>query len=115
MIDADSIETTDVRGSCSWCEGSLRPHHFVQAVRSSVFVLCSEECLRAKLQRDATTRSQTRRRAFKVFVVGMSVVAACITPHDGPRSLRKAVVVQAAAPAGTAPLPGALGPEGPPT
>ena len=34
MTDADSIETTDVRGSCAWCDGPLQPHHFVQTARS---------------------------------------------------------------------------------
>ena len=115
MTEADSIETTDVRGACSWCDGSLRPHHFVQAVRSAVFVLCSEECLRAKLERDAATRSKARRRNLKIFVVASSLVAACITPHDGPRSLRKVVMVQPAAPADATPLPGSFGPEWPPT
>src|SRR5262245_50096684 len=84
MTDADSIDTTDVRGSCSWCEGPLRPHHFVQTARGSVFVLCSEECLGAKLRSDAARRSTARRRYFQRFVVATSLIAACITPHEGP-------------------------------
>jgi murein DD-endopeptidase MepM/ murein hydrolase activator NlpD len=115
MIDADSIDTTEVRGSCSWCEGSLRPHHYVQAARSAVFVLCSEECLHAMQRADAVTRAAARRRNFKWFVVVSSLIAACITPHDGPSSLRRAVLKQPAAPVDTAPLAGSFGPEWPPT
>jgi hypothetical protein len=114
MMDADSIETTDVRGSCSWCEGSLRPHHFVQPARASVFVLCSEECLHAKLRDDAAKRWLARRRNFKRFVVASTLVAACITPHDGPRTALSALK-PATAPTDTAALPGSFGPEWPPT
>ncbi|MGZ3428738.1 MAG: M23 family metallopeptidase [Polyangia bacterium] len=95
----------------------MRPHHYVQAARSSVFVLCSEECLRAKLRADAAIRAKARRRNFKWFVIATSLVAACITPHDGPPSLRKAraILAHPSAPADTAPLPGAFGPEWPPS
>jgi murein DD-endopeptidase MepM/ murein hydrolase activator NlpD len=114
MTDADSIETTDVRGSCSWCEGSLRPHHYVQIVGSSVFTLCSEDCLRARLRADAATRSAKRRRNLKWLVVATSFVVACITPHSGPPSPRK-VLPSTSAVADTAPLPGSFGPEWPPS
>src|SRR5207248_2256784 len=117
MADANSIETTDVRGSCFWCDGALSPHHFVQATRASAFVLCSEECLRAKLRADAAARAKARRRNLKWSLVVGSFVAACITPHDGPLPLRatRAVVAPASAPAPIALLPGSFGPEWPPT
>src|SRR4051812_36460610 len=117
MTDADSLEKTDVRGSCSWCEGELRPHHFVQAAGSSVVVLCSQQCPRAKLRDDAAARRSARRRNLKRFVVVTSLVAACVTPHDGPPSLRppRAAHARAAAPVDTGLLPGSFGPEWPPS
>src|SRR6476659_5973816 len=117
MTDADSIETTDVRGSCAWCDGSLQPHHYVQTVRSSAFVLCSDECLRAKQRADADARARVRRRNLKRFLVVTSLVAACVTPHDAPRWLHKrpAVIAQPSAPAPLEPLPGSFGPDWPPT
>ncbi len=117
MMDADSIDTTDVRRACAWCEGAVPPHHFVQAVGSSLFVLCSEECLRAKLRADAATRATVRRRNLKRLVVATSLVAACITPHDAPPSLRAAQAsrAHAIAPVDDAPLPGSFGPEWPPS
>lgn len=116
MTDANSIDTTEVRGSCAWCAGSLRPHHYVQVVRSSAFALCSEDCLRAKLRADAVARAAARRRDLKRLVVATFLVAACITPHDGPPSLRTTPrMVRAVAPDDTAPLPGAFGPEWPPS
>ncbi len=116
-MDANSIDTTDVRGSCSWCAGSLQPHHYVQAARSALFVFCSEECLHSKLRDDAATRSTARRRNLKRFVVATSLVAACITPHDGPPSLRTypRALKQPTAPANMSLLPGSFGPEWPPT
>jgi murein DD-endopeptidase MepM/ murein hydrolase activator NlpD len=116
MRDANSIDTTNPRGACFWCEGALQPRHFVQAAGSSLFVLCSEECLRAKLQTDAARRAAARRRNFKRLVVATALVAACITPHDGPPSLHRAVAaIKAASRDDTAPLPGAFGPEWPPS
>jgi murein DD-endopeptidase MepM/ murein hydrolase activator NlpD len=57
-----------------------------------------------------------RRRNVKWLVVSLSLVAACITPHDGPPSLHKAVAALArTAPADGTPLPGAFGPEWPPS
>jgi murein DD-endopeptidase MepM/ murein hydrolase activator NlpD len=117
MTDANSIDATDVRGSCCWCDGSLEPRHFVQAVGSSVLTLCSEECLRAKLRDDAAARAATRGRRLKRLVLVTSFVAACITPHDGPPSLHKpaAALKAPASPAEGAQLPGAFGPEWPPS
>jgi murein DD-endopeptidase MepM/ murein hydrolase activator NlpD len=116
MTDANSIDTTDVRGACFWCEGSLSPHHFVQASRSSALTLCSEECLRAKLRHDAVARAAVRRRNLKRLVVVTTLVAACITPHQGPPSLHKlALAPKLPLPAAEAALPGSFGPEWPPT
>src|SRR5262245_41339379 len=115
MWDANSIDGTDIHGSCSWCEGSLQPHHYVQPVQWSVFVLCSEECLCAKLRYDAATRSTARRRNFERFVVTTSLIAACITGHDGPPSQRAALTLFKQPTADRAPLPGSFGPEWPPT
>lgn len=117
MEDANSIDTTGVRGSCAWCEAALQPHHFVQALGSKVLTLCSESCLRAKVADDAARRARVRRRNLKWALVATSLVGACITPHDGPRSLHKAVAAlrPAAAPRDDAPLPGAYGPEWPPS
>jgi murein DD-endopeptidase MepM/ murein hydrolase activator NlpD len=117
MQKDDAIATTDPSGSCSWCKQALRPyHHYVQAGRSSVFLLCSEECLRAKLRDDAAMRSAARRRNLKRFVFATSLVAACITPHLPPLP-RTAVTVPKppSAPLDPAPLPGAFGPEWPPS
>src|SRR5689334_7292387 len=107
MTDADSIETTDVRGACCWCDGELQPHHFVQAVGAWTYVLCSESCLRAKLAADAAARWAVRRRALKWTLIATSIIAACITPHDGPLSLHAAARVPATVAAAIAPLPGA--------
>lgn len=116
MTDANSIDTTDVRGSCTWCEGSLRPSHFVHAVGGKAHALCSEDCLRAKLRDVAAGRARVRRRNLKWLVVTTSLVAACITPHDGPRSLRRvAMMPKAPVQSPDAPLPGAFGPEWPPS
>jgi murein DD-endopeptidase MepM/ murein hydrolase activator NlpD len=117
MTDADSIETTDVRGECSWCDGPLQPHHFVQTEGSSLYVLCSESCLHAKLCDDAARRSRARRRNVKIAVVVGSLIGACVTPHDGPPSLHAARVTHAQplAPVDQAQLPGSYGPEWPPT
>jgi murein DD-endopeptidase MepM/ murein hydrolase activator NlpD len=117
MIDANSIDATGVRGSCAWCEGSLQAHHYVQAVGASVIALCSEECLRGKLRSDAIIRAAKRRRNLKWLAVVTAFVAACVTPHEGPRSLRRLVAVRtsAIAPADVTPLPGAFGPEWPPS
>ncbi|MCA1662674.1 MAG: hypothetical protein LC659_00090, partial [Myxococcales bacterium] len=100
-----------MRGSCFWCGGALRPHHYAQATRSSLLMLCSAECLDAKLSADATRRRQSRRRNFKRLVVITSLVAACVTPHDGPPSLRAShpSAALASAPDG-APLAGSYGP-----
>jgi murein DD-endopeptidase MepM/ murein hydrolase activator NlpD len=78
-----------------------------------VFVLCSEECLRANLRADAATRSAARRHNFKRLVVATALVTAFITPHDRPPSQQAAK--QPPALADTAPLPGWFGPEWPPT
>ena len=116
MTDANSIDTTDVRGSCTWCEGSLRPGHFVHAIGAKVHALCSEDCLRAKLRDDAAKRSRVRRRNLTWLVVTTSLVAACITPHDGPLSLRRAAMTpKPPTQSPDAPLPGAFGPEWPPS
>jgi murein DD-endopeptidase MepM/ murein hydrolase activator NlpD len=116
MRDPDGIDATELHGSCSWCKGSLRPHHYVQATRSAAFVLCSEDCLRAKLHDDAAKRSAARRRNFKRFVFATSLVAACITPHLPPSPRTALTSLQRpTAPADTAPLPGSFGPEWPPT
>jgi murein DD-endopeptidase MepM/ murein hydrolase activator NlpD len=116
-IDTDSIDTTDVRGACSWCTGYLRPHHFVQALRSSVLVFCSEECLRGKLDDDAKARWSARLRHGKRLVVATFLIGACITPHTGPPSPRAplAMLQPAPRPVDTPPLPGSFGPEWPPT
>jgi murein DD-endopeptidase MepM/ murein hydrolase activator NlpD len=89
----------------------------VQTERSSLFTLCSEECLREKMRADADARARVRRRNWKRLVVVSSLVGACVTPHDGPRALHKtaAVLAQPSAPAATAPLPGSFGPDWPPT
>ena len=117
MIDADSIEATDVRGACAWCDGSLRPHHFVQMAGARAVTLCSEECLRARQRDDAAKRSRMRRRNAKIAVVVGALVAACVTPHDGPRLLRRPVAAAATVkkPAAPAPPPVPYGPEWPPT
>ncbi len=119
MTDADSIDVTDVRGACTWCDGALQPHHFVQAVGARVHTLCSAACLSAKQRDDAARRWAARRRNAKRLVVVTAFVAACVTPHDGPPSLRKAsaMLAPARAPAAdaNAPLPGAFGPEWPPS
>jgi hypothetical protein len=116
MMDANSIDTTDVRGACFRCEGPLAPHHFVQAAGASTLTLCSEECLRAKLRDDAAARAIARRRNLKRLVVVTSLVAACITPHQGPPSLHKAVAIIKPPPLPpSAPLPGSFGPEWPPS
>ena len=117
MTNADSIARSEVRGACAWCDGALRPHHFALPVRRTLALLCSDECLRARLRDDAAQRWRARRRNLKRLVVVTSLVAACVTPHDGPRSLHKPVALLAPprAPADTAPLPGAYGPEWPPS
>jgi murein DD-endopeptidase MepM/ murein hydrolase activator NlpD len=116
MTDANSIEPTDVRGSCFWCGGGLSPHHYAQASGSSVVMLCSAECLDSKLRADSAKRWKWRRRNFKRLVVVTSLVAACVTPHDGPPSLHAVhpTAAQASAPDRT-PLPGSFGPEWPPS
>ena len=116
MKDANSIEPTDVRGSCFWCGGELRPHHFVEERGASLVMLCSEACVRDKRRVDASKRWQARRRTFKRLVVVTSLVAACVTPHDGPLVLRASHPIAARATTSpTAPLPGAFGPEWPPS
>ena len=116
MTDANSIDTTEVRGSCFWCDGAVRASHFVHAVGGKLRTLCSEECLRAKLRDDAARRWRVRRRNVKWLLVATSLVAACITPHDGPLSLRRAAMAtKPPAPSPNAPLPGAFGPEWPPS
>src|SRR5690348_13689512 len=112
MTDADSIETTDVHGSCVWCDGSLRPHHFVQVVGGAAFTLCSDECLRAKRRDDAASLAVRRRRRLTQLVVVTAFVAVCVTPHDGPPSLRKPLArLKPSASSPMAPLPGSFGPE----
>jgi len=116
MTDANSIDTTEVRGSCFWCDGAVRASHFVHAVGGKLRTLCSEECLRAKLRDDAARRWRVRRRNIKWLLVATSLVAACITPHDGPLSLRRAAMAtKPPAPSPNGPLPGAFGPEWPPS
>jgi murein DD-endopeptidase MepM/ murein hydrolase activator NlpD len=118
MEDANSIDTTDVRGACFRCEGPLAPHHFVQAAGASTLTLCSEECLRAKLHADAAARAVARRRNLTRLLVVASLVAACITPHQGPPSLHKAVAMVKAPsppPETASLLPGSFGPEWPPS
>jgi murein DD-endopeptidase MepM/ murein hydrolase activator NlpD len=116
MTDANSIDATGVRGTCAWCAGSLEPHHFVQVAGAKTLALCSEECLGKKQQHDAATRAARLRRRLKVLVIGSSLVAACITPHDGPLALRKPVLIaKAPAPSEAEPLPGSFGPEWPPS
>jgi murein DD-endopeptidase MepM/ murein hydrolase activator NlpD len=116
MTDADTIRTTDIDGACSWCEGALPLRHYVQATRSFAFVLCSEECLRAKLRDDAALRSAARLRHFGRAVVVTALVALCIAPHDAPLSRAQlAALARPAPPVDTAPLPGTFGPEWPPS
>ncbi|HEX8953347.1 MAG TPA: M23 family metallopeptidase [Polyangia bacterium] len=95
----------------------MQPHHYVHAAGSSLFALCSAECLRARQRAVAATRAAARRRNVKWLAVVTSLVAACVTPHDGPRALHppRKLVAQPAAPVDGAPLPGAFGPEWPPT
>jgi murein DD-endopeptidase MepM/ murein hydrolase activator NlpD len=117
MTDANSIDTTDVRGACSWCQCDLQRHHFVQAAGSSLFTLCSEACLQSKLRDDAAKRWAARRRNAKRLVVATSLIAACITPHEGPLSLRPrgALVATTVTAADVAALPDSFGPEWPPS
>jgi murein DD-endopeptidase MepM/ murein hydrolase activator NlpD len=116
--DPSSIDTTGVRGSCAWCSGSLQPHHFILATRSSALVFCCEECLRSKRIDDAARRWSARRRNVKRLVVATFLIGACIMPHNGPPSLRAPVASVAPVPVlppPETPLPGAFGPEWPPT
>lgn len=117
MTDADSIETTGVRGACAWCEGPLKPRHFVRVARARMLTLCSEACLEARRRAERATAWRRRWRNTKVLVVVGSVVAACVTPHDGPPSLRRVrvAVARPRPPVDEAPLPGAFGPEWPPS
>jgi len=84
----------------------LQPNHYVQAARSTVFVFCSDECLGDKQHEDALARWCARRRNLK-WLVGVTLfVAACITPHDLPPSLRTSLAMRKPAPpADTGPLP----------
>jgi murein DD-endopeptidase MepM/ murein hydrolase activator NlpD len=115
MTDADSIDTTDVRGSCCWCAGSLRPSHYVQAVGADALTFCTEDCLRAKLHDDAAARASWQRRRWKRLTIVTVFIGACITPHDGPPSLHHPRAAQRSAPSPAAPLPGSFGPEWPPS
>jgi murein DD-endopeptidase MepM/ murein hydrolase activator NlpD len=116
MTEANSQETTEHDGLCSWCDGAWRGTQYVQLVKSSTLVFCSEDCMRAQRRDDALARSAARRRTVRVFVVGTALVGAFITPHEGPpsRRARAAAPVLGTAQADAGALPGAFGPEWPP-
>jgi hypothetical protein len=118
MTDANSLETTlEYDPRCAWCGGDWRGTQYVQVVGSSTRVLCSEDCLRAKMRDDAVARSATRRRTARVFILGTALVGAFVVPHEGPPSRRPrpaAAPVRGTAQADAGELPGAFGPEWPP-
>jgi murein DD-endopeptidase MepM/ murein hydrolase activator NlpD len=120
MIDsAEAIEDT---ATCDVCGSSLLlRNRYALAEGWSLYVVCSESCLRV------ARRAQRRRlwgarwrRAMRLAVV-VTLVAACVTPHEGPARPRRAeaVALEPAPPpqeSGAPRLPaGWFGPEWPPT
>lgn len=112
MTDASPSSSNDAGEACAWCEAPLRGKRYVQVVGASEWTLCSEQCLRAKRRDDALERVAVLRLRLKRLLVVASLVAACLTPHQGPPSPREPRPVPAA---DLAPLPGSFGPEWPPS
>jgi murein DD-endopeptidase MepM/ murein hydrolase activator NlpD len=117
MIESlDTIECTDVCGSCGASVGGRR---YLLAEAATLPTLCSEACLRAAQSAERKRRWKSRRRAMKVLTIGVAVAGACLAPHQGkfdqrrtPNAAATSVQSEAASP----PVPaGWFGPEWPPT
>src|SRR5262245_37805258 len=115
MIESDdTIDRTDVCGSCGASVGRRR---YLHAEASTLSSFCSEACLRVARSAQRKRRWKARRRAMKVAIIGVAVAGACLAPHGGRIGERPPQTNGAAAtspvPAAALP-PGWFGPEWPP-
>ena len=90
--------TTDVRGSCCWCGGTCCRTTTCRPRAVGAHALLRGVPARQAARRRGDARARARRRNLKRLVVVTSLIAACITPHDGPPSLRPPMSRAAAAP-----------------
>lgn len=91
MIDASDI--TDGIAVCGSCNRPLRKSGYVQSLGLSMHMFCSEPCFRAALREQRAKRWASRRRLARRLVIGISFVAVCLAPHQGPRWIHRAKAV----------------------
>ena len=105
--------------ACGLCDRPLLKRRFVWVDASSLFYLCSRDCLRTVTREQSRRRWAARRQHAKSLTVGVIFVGACLTPHQGPPSARRAPraasLVQLVKKQEPPPLPeGWFGPDWPP-
>src|SRR6185369_8307661 len=89
MIDsAEAIEDT---ATCDVCGSSLLlRNRYALAEGWSLYVVCSESCLRVARRAQRRRLWGARWRGATRLAVVITLVAACVTPHEGPAHPRRA-------------------------
>jgi murein DD-endopeptidase MepM/ murein hydrolase activator NlpD len=105
---------------CGICESPLLETRYVQTEPWSLQLLCSRACLRDARRAQSAERWAARGSQVKWLAVGVIVIGACLTAHEGPPHPRRVAHASPAPPPprapGPPPLPaGWFGPEWPPT
>lgn len=115
----DTSDTIDGAAACAMCGGPLDGGRYVSlAGWSSLYIFCSGTCVGSAARSIRKRRWAVRRTRFEALLIGATLVAGCLTRHQGParaHHLAHAMPVKVAEVGPPALPPGWFGPEWPPT